>query len=485
MNPIPYIPHAYQEVMSRWIGERDQWLLFCDMGLGKTVVTLKWISDRIITGESRAVLVIAPIRVMKITWPAQIARWDFSRWMRIADMRTDEGVARWESGDFEVALINPEQLATREITTRCRCGTGCPRCEDGVRTSRVPGFVERFIAKRESLPVDTLVIDEISLARNPSSKRWNALRPHLHPTATRKAHFKAVGGLTGTPIPNSHLDLFAQVRLVDGGGRFGTAYTHYRARFFTSDYMGYKWTIKPGAAEAIDAMVSDLALVMRGEDHLKVPPCTVEDIEIDLPAKARREYDTLEKQLLVRLASGDIEALSAAALYGKLLQMTSGMVYDSDRTVHDVHEAKVQALAKLVKDLEGEPLLVLTRFKHERRRLLERFPQAVRFHEDDLPKWQRGEIPMWVADARNLSHGIDGIQLGGRKAVWVTLTDSPDIYPQTNARLVRPGQAHETTIYRILARNTVDWAVAEALRDKDKTQSGMLKAIRALQLLRK
>lgn len=493
MKPVPYRPFPYQQQMLDWLDARQHSLLFCSMGLGKTVVTLRWIADKILTGECRAALIVAPIRVCKITWPSQVAKWDFCSWMRVADMRTPEGEAMWESGDFEIALINPEQLASREINTKCRkCrGEGCAKCGGAGHTiSKAKGFVERFIAKRKTLPVDMLVWDETSLAKNPSSKRVNALRPYLHDKAMPsgkefKSQFRHITGLTGTPVPNTYLDLFAQVRLIDGGKRLGQSFTRFRDQYFTSDFMGYKWAIKPGAKQQIDTAIADLALVMLGSDYLDLPTCHTEDIEVVLPSRARRDYDTLERDLLVQIATGEIEALSAAALAGKLLQMTGGTVYDAERGVHPIHDAKIDALRKLRKQHPKEPLLVMTMFQHERERLLEAFPEAAQFDERNLAQWQAGKIPMWVTDYRSIAFGLDGLQHGGRIAVWHTTPYSQEGYAQTNARLVRTGQESETIIYRIVARDTIDDAVCESLREKDDTQKGLLNALKALQLLRR
>jgi hypothetical protein len=222
---------------------------------------------------------------------------------------------------------------------------------------------------------------------------------------------------------------------------------------------------------------------MLSDDYLDVPTCNYTDHEIALPAKAKKEYDTLKKELLLQIESGEIEALNAAALTNKLLQITGGAVYDADRTVHVIHDAKIKALKDLVKRHKGEPLLVLTQFKHERARILAAFPEAEMFHEKELARWQQGKIKMFVCDPRSMSHGIDGLQDGGRIAVWFTLSYSNETYIQTNARLVRTGQSAETIIYRIIATGTVDEAVVEALREKDGRQQGLFAALKALQMM--
>jgi hypothetical protein len=245
--------------------------------------------------------------------------------------------------------------------------------------------------------------------------------------------------------------------------------------------MGYQFGLRPGAKEKIDAKLADLALTMLGDDWLDVPTCESIDVEVKLPPSAVAEYKKMEKELLIELEKSDVVALNAATLAGKLLQITGGAVYDEFRGVHHVHDAKIEALKKLRKQHGKEPMLVLCAFKHESARVLEAIPGSRMFDEKDMAAWQRGEIHTWVADARSLSHGIDGLQKSCRIAVWMTLTYSNETYLQTNARIVRTGQSYETLIYRIVVPGSIDDAVAAALRDKSDTQTGLLNALRALQ----
>ena len=486
---------SYQGKMVRHLSDNGNACLFASPGLGKTVVTLTAISELILDGAAKGALIVAPLRVCAITWPAQTAKWDHTRWMRVANLRTAAGQQAWDDGSADLYLINSEQLPTITRNVKCRSckghEEGCDRCHMGTEELVTPGFVDRFIKGRRTLPVDILVIDELSLAKNHSSKRFNALRPYLHDIAKVDGKkdftspFRRRWGLTGTPAPNSYLDLFAQARLIDGGKRLGSAFTAFQRRYFESDYMGYKFTIRHGAKETIDEKLADLALVMLGEDYLDLPTCNTEDIEVELPAASMKHYKTLEKELLVELETGEITALSAAALTTKLLQLTAGCVFDADKNVHMVHDAKIDALRKIRKAHPKEPLLVLTSYTHERQRVLEAFPEAKQFHEKDLGDWQKGRIPMWVTDARSISHGIDGIQLAGRIAVWMTPTYSWETYTQTNARIVRTGQSSQTIVYRILAKGTIDPAVAEVLRMKEEGHSGLMAALKALQALKK
>jgi len=447
--PETFHPFPYQPAMIGHLVDRERAALFVPPGKGKTVVTLAAIDTLAVCGQFKAALIVAPLRVCSITWPAQVARWTHSAWMRVAHLRTAEGMQAWHDGSADIYLINSEMLPNR--------------------------LPDMFPPRSAHCPVDTLVIDELSLAKNHASKRFKALRKHLPKFARR-------WGLTGTPVPNDYLDLFAQARLLDDGERLGKTFTGYKdAYFHQADYMGYSYKLRKGCKEEIDAALSDVCLVLLGEDN-DMPASSVVDVPIVLPPDAKRQYKTLEKELLVSIdTSGEVVALTAATLCAKLLQLTSGAVYDEDRNILPVHDAKVAALEKLRAKHGREPMLVLCAFKHESARVLAAIPGARMFDERDMAEFQRGEIHTWVADARSLSHGIDGLQKSCRIAVWMSLTYSNETYLQTNARLIRTGQAAETIIYRLIAAGTIDDAVAEALRDKSDTQTGLLHAVHALQ----
>lgn len=510
---MKFVPFHYQPRMVNHMLERDVSALFCSPSMGKTVCVLDTLASWLLNGEAKGVLIVAPIRVCSITWPNQVRQWDHSSWMRVAHLRTPEGLKAWKDGSAEIYLVNPEQL---------------------------PKLVPLMFTKK-NIAADVVVFDELSLAKNPTSKRFNALRPYLQ-------LFKKRVGLTGTPIPNNYLDLFAQVRLLDDGARLGKSFHQYQRTFFESDYMGFKWSLRPGSKEIIDQKIADLALVMLGDDYLDIPTCSTIEVEVALPPDAKAAYKTLEKELLLELEKSDVlrdkrnklrgrqeqlirmmgldgldiqspfipdkdlkriekrylpladeynqiveeikgsdvVALSAAALANKLLQMTSGSVYAEDKSVvHEIHSAKIDALKKLRKKHGKEPMLVLVGFRHESARILKAIPGSRMFDEKDLGAWQRGEIHTWIADPRSLSHGIDGIQKGGRIAVWMTPTWSGETEQQTNARLVRTGQSNETVIYRILVPGTIDDAVCEALREKSDTQRGLFNALKALQKMSK
>ena len=442
-------PFDYQIPMVEHLLANDRAALFVSPGKGKTVVTLTALDTLATCGQLRGALIVAPLRVCSITWPAQVARWSHTSWMKVVNLRTAEGLEAWHNGSADIYLINSELL---------------------------PNRLPLMFPKRKTFtcPVDTLVIDELSLAKNPQSKRFKALHKHLGGITRR-------WGLTGTPIPNNYLDLWMQVKMLDDGKRLGVQYSGFRDDwFYAADYMGYTFKLITGSKEKIDRRLADLALVMVG-DPSDLPSSSIIDIPAALPPAARKQYKALEKEMLAEIADGEVTAPSAGVLVNKLLQLTSGAVYDEDRNVLPVHDAKLDALRTLLNKHRGEPVLILTAFKHESARIIAAIPETRMFDEMLLGEWQDGRIPVWVADPRSLSHGIDGLQKSCRIAIWCSLTYSHETYVQTNARLIRTGQTAETIIYRIIAPSTIDDAVAECLREKSDTQSGMLHAVRALQ----
>lgn len=386
----------------------------------------------------------------------------------------------------------PQGFEEREVSSEFRVESieiweqGDPRLEELRSENGRIYFYDIEVLRHPSYSVSGVLVHNCSTAKNPSSVRYNSLRPFLHdiirPSGKNfKTPFVKRIGLTGTPHPNSHLDVFAQIRLLDGGKRLGSVFTRFRDAYFSSDYMGFKWTINDGAKEVIEEKLADIALVMRSEDYLDLPPCITEDIEVTLPAAAMKAYKTLEKDLLVELATGEIQALSAAALTTKLTQITSGQVLDVERNVHFTHSAKIDALKKLRKKHPKEPLLVFTSFIHEREQVLKEFPEARQFNEKDLPLWQKGKIPMWVSDARSLAFGVDGLQVSGRICVWMTQTYSWETFHQAVSRLVRTGQEQETLVYRVIATGTIDEAIVASVTLKEAGNAGLMAAMKALQ----
>lgn len=439
----------HQSVMIDALLNNHEHMLFAGMGLGKTASTLYAVSEMLSSFEIKGVLIVAPLRVCNLTWPNEIEKWNQFNWMKVANLRTKEGKKAWKNHEAHIYLINYDMLQR---------------------------FTQDFMVgyDADDIPTDMIVWDEISKAKDPTGKRVNALRRHRH-------KFERHAGLTGTPTPNSYLDIFAPCRLIDGGRTFGPQQAAFKNRYFESDYMGYKYTIRHWAAEAIEKKLAGVATTLLSEDWLDIPETTVVDYDITLPAAVTKEYKQFKKELLIELEENEIAAPSAAVLVNKLLQLTGGAMYDDERNVHVFHDAKLKQLEKIYKKTK-EPLLVIYNYQHERDRILEKFSDAKLFTESGLDDWNNKRIPMWIANAASIGHGLN-LQEGSSQLVWFGLTYSRELYDQTNARLARTGQTLPTTIHRILCKGTVDDAVAEALREKGNTQSGLLNALKNIQKL--
>jgi superfamily II DNA or RNA helicase len=443
-----FTPFDYQVGMIQHLVDQTHAGLFAQMGLGKTVTTLEAYRQLRERGDFKGVLIIAPLRVCSVTWPDQVMRWQMP--FKVANLRTDEGKQAWLDGTADIYLINFELVS----------GRGSKK-----------GFLDEYVGA--DMPVDTLLVDELSCLKA-NSKRTKAV-------IKARKHFKRVHGLTGTPSPNGLLDLFYQLKVIDGGARLGKFITHFKNKWFDSDWNGWNWTPKPSASAEINSAIADICLVRRSQQHLDIPDCNIIDVDVTLPVKVMKQYKALEKHLVIQIAEQTVDAQSAATLVNKLQQFTAGTVYDEDGECVGLHTAKHKHLHSILSKSKGKPVLVLTRYKSEMQALLEAFPQAEQFDEKRMSDWRAGKIPCWIANPASLSHGIDGIQDSCSTIVWMSLTYSLEQYEQTNARILRTGQKKTATIHRIMAVDTIDWTVASALENKADGQSTLMASIGMLQ----
>lgn len=344
-------------------------------------------------------------------------------------------------------------------------------------------------------PFDALVIDELSSFKNHASKRWKALKK----VATRH---KVVWGLTGTPAPNGYLDLWAQIFLLDGGERLGKRVGDYRMRYFTAGahkgHIVYEWRLRMGAKDAIDRKLKDLCLSMSAEDWLSLPPIIYNTVPVSMSPTARATYERLKKEKVIPLLKKEtgfeqlnpdndeelermtnaIQGDTAAAIAGKLLQMANGAVYDDERNVVPIHDAKLDALAEIVDTSSGDNLLVFYNFQHDRERIVAKFPKAREFSgPKDVEDWNAGKVPILLCHPASCGHGLN-LQHGGHIIVWYGLTWSLELYQQANARLPRPGQTQSVIIHHIVCSDTLDERVMSVLQERDETQAGLLNALK-------
>ncbi len=444
---MKYEPHEYQVFATEYILQHPIAAILLDMGLGKSVITLTAIFD--LTLDSfliRKVLVIAPLRVARDTWPAEIKKWDHISGLKYT-------VAIGNERERKAALLQKAQvyLINRENI--------------------------EWLVTKSGLPFDydMVVVDELSSFKSHQAKRFKYLMK-VRPMVRR------IIGLTGTPSSNGLMDLWAEFKLLDMGQRLGRFIGNYRSTFFVPDKRNaqvvFSYKPKPGAEEAIYRLISDITISMKGSDHLKLPELVMNEVPVRMSAAEEQHYLTMKDEMVLSLKGKEIDAVNAAALSGKLLQMANGAVYDENHGVAHLHDQKLDALEDLVEAANGKPVLIAYWFKHDLERILKRFPAERLNSADSIRRWNAGEIPIAVIHPASAGHGLN-LQAGGSTVVWFSLTWSLELYLQTNARLWRQGQKDTVVIHHIIAKGTIDEQVMKALRLKDKTQSALIDAVRA------
>ncbi|WP_339295902.1 DEAD/DEAH box helicase [Paenibacillus sp. FSL W7-1279] len=450
---MKFKPHQYQEYATQRILDTPYIALLLEMGLGKTVSTLTAM-DLLLNDyfEAGRVLVIAPLRVADDTWAREIEKWDHLRHLRISKVLGSAAVRRKAlKAEADIYVINREN-------------------------------VEWLVSEYGSQwPFDTVVIDELSSFKNPQAKRFKALR-RVRPM------MKRVIGLTGTPAPNSLMDLWAPMYLIDQGERLGKTITGYRDRYFTpgsrSGHVVYEWKAKQEAEERVYEAISDIAVSMKAEDWLELPERIDRTIQISLSPKAQEMYKKLEKELLLPFLDADVVANTAAVLSNKLLQMASGAVYDEEKGVKLIHEAKLDALEDVIEAANGKPVMVFYNFKHSLSRIQERFPQAriLRKGKDgneDIRAWNNDEIPLLLLHPKSAGHGLNLQDSSCRTVVWFDQIWSLEEDQQANARVHRQGVRHNIVVIRLVAEGTMDEDAVAALERKAAGQDALMEAVKA------
>lgn len=421
----------YQMVMRDFLVSNPIAYCTVGLGLGKTATTLSALNELFMDGAIRSALIVAPLRVARMTWPNEVEKWEQFRWMETEHLKGDK-----PSGKAQLYFINYERLPSLESLDFC----------------------------------DVVVFDEVTRAKNHASKRIKTFRPLL-----KKRHYR--WGLTGTPRPNSVLELFAQIRLLDDGQRLGLKYDYFKQRYcYPTDYMRYNWVPRPGAEEIIYSKISDMTLTLRSSDYLDIPEMEVIDVPVSLSHAGESAYKKLEKDFLAIINNRDVVAVNAAVLVNKLLQVCGGAVYAEDKSVQKIHEDKIVALRKLVHSI-NEPVLIACQYQHEAKRICDIMKGAVHVSQvkgNLEDEWNSGRIPALVADPRSLGHGLN-LQKGGRTVIWFSPTWSRELYDQFNGRVARKGQDKISHIYRLLVPGTIDEAVVESLREKGDQQNEMLR----------
>ena len=454
---MKFTPHEYQKYCIEYIKAHNVSALFLDMGLGKTVTTLTALRDMMLDDVSVSkVLVIAPLRVARDTWPTEVEKWD-----HLSDL--DVSIIVGTAKERTAALNHSAMIYV-------------------VNRENVKWLVEYYEKNGLRWDFDCIVIDELSSFKNYQSQRFKWLRK-VRPFVRRWI------GLTGTPTSNGLMDLWAEIGILDGGERLGRFIGRYRDAYFKPGSMNpstgvvFSYIPRPGAEEQIYDRISDMTISMKALDYLDMPECVYVDHKVEMSEPERKLYDQLKKDLIIPLEDGDIDAANAASLSNKLLQMSNGAVYDENGEARPIHKRKLEMLEDLIEAANGQPVLIVYWFKHDRQRVMEHLtaagysPRDIR-ESQDIKDWNAGNIPVALIHPAGAGHGLN-IQEGGHILIWFGLTWSLELYQQTNARLWRQGQKQTVTIHHIITANTVDEDVLAALASKDVTQEKLIAAVKA------
>ena len=437
--------HEFQNYGVDFIINKPISALMLECGLGKTITTLTAVSDLIYDYfEISKVLIIAPMRVALTVWKQECDKWEQLKYLRcsIAVGSVSEREKALQS-DADIYIINRENV--------------------------------EWLVKNYPFDFDMVVVDELSSFKSHRSKRFRALRKV-------RPKFDRIVGLTGTPAPNGLMDLWAEINLIDMGERLGRYITRYRDEYFKPDKRNgaivYSYKPLPDAEERIYGKISDICVSMKAADYLEMPERVDNIVEVGMSDKETAMYKRLEKEMLLPFADGDIDAVNAASLSNKLLQLANGAVYDENGKVKKIHSRKLDALEGLIEAANGKSVLVYYSYKHDRDRISERFDVSEIKDDKDISEWNAGKIQLAIAHPASCGHGLN-LQSGGSTIIWFGLTWSLELYQQANARLYRQGQKNTVVIHHIITKGTVDEKVMTALKNKDIGQASLMEAIKA------
>ena len=443
-----FSPHNYQAYAIDYIETHPVAAVLLDMGLGKTVISLTAIADLLFDRfEAHRILVIAPLRVARDTWPAEIKKWQHLKHLTyaVAVGTVKERKAALMAG-ADITIINRENLGWLIDSS---------------------GF---------DFDYDMVIVDELSSFKNHKSKRFQSLmkvRPKM----------KRIVGLTGTPSSNGLMDLWAEFKLLDFGERLGRFITQYRNNYFIPDKRNgeiiYSYKPMPYAEDAIYRKISDITISMKSTDHLQMPELIASQYEVQLSEDEEQLYEELKSDFILGLPEGEITAANAASLTGKLSQLANGAIYDDEGNIIEFHDRKLDALEDIIESANGKPLLVAYWFKHDLQRIKTHFNVREIKTSKDIIDWNNGNISVAVIHPASAGHGLN-LQLGGSTLIWFGLTWSLELYQQTNARLWRQGQTSGTVVIEhIITKGTIDERILKALSLKEVTQNALIDAVKA------
>lgn len=442
-----YVAHNYQNYAKDFILAHKVSALFLDCGLGKTITTLTAINELMYDSfEISKVLIIAPLRVAQSTWKDEIEKWNHLNLLRysiaVGDEKERLKALKQNSDIYIINRENVDWLVTKS------------------------GIDFNF---------NMLIIDELSSFKSHTSKRFKSL-------LKIRPYFERVVGLTGTPSSNGLMDLWAEFRVLDLGERLGRYITHYRNEYFLPDKRNgaviFSYKPQKNAEERIYRRLADMTISMKSTEYLKMPELILNDIEINLDEEDQTKYKKFKKEMVMTIQEKEIDAINAASLSNKLIQLANGSIYDEDKKFYEVHNKKLDKLEEIIESANGKPVLVAYWFKADKERIEKRFKVREIKTADDIKQWNKGMIDLALIHPASAGHGLN-LQSGGSTLVWFSLTWSLELYQQTNARLYRQGQKDTVVIHHLITKNTIDEDIMKSIKRKDKTQEALMKAVKA------
>lgn len=439
---MQYKAHEYQEYATQFVLDHPACGLILDLGLGKTVIVLTalWelVLDRFEVGR---VLVIAPLRVARDTWPLEVMKWDHLKGLTYSVVIGSEKERR-------AALQKKAMLYF-------------------INRENVSWLVDSGL-----FDFDMIVIDELSSFKSSRAKRFRSLRQV-------RAGVDRVVGLTGTP--GNLEDLWAEMYLLDQGVRLGRFKTRYLNEYFVPDKRNHEviFSYKPreGAEDQIYEKISDICISMKSKDYLKMPSYISSEVYVDMSKEEKDMYEQLKKDLIVPIEGGDIDAALAVGLSNKLHQMANGAVYDENGKVRRIHERKLEALADIIESADGQPVLIAVWYQHDKEAVINRFNARLIDSSEDIRDWNEGKIPVAILHPSS-GHGLN-LQKGGHIMIWYSLVWSLELYQQTIGRIYRQGQESTVVVTHILCKDTIDEDIQAAIKLKNTSQEALIAAVRA------
>ena len=442
-----YVAHNYQNYAKDFILAHKVSALFLDCGLGKTITALTAINELMYDSfEISKVLIIAPLRVAQSTWKEEIEKWDHLNLLRysiaVGDEKERLKALKQNSDIYIINRENVDWLVTKS------------------------GIDFNF---------NMLIIDELSSFKSHTSKRFKSL-------LKIRPYFERVVGLTGTPSSNGLMDLWAEFRVLDLGERLGRYITHYRNEYFLPDKRNgaviFSYKPQPNAEERIYRRLADMTISMKSTEYLKMPELILNELEINLDEEDQMKYKKFKKEMVMTIQEKEIDAINAASLSNKLIQLANGSIYDEAKNFYEIHNKKLDKLEEIIESANGKPVLIAYWFKADKERIEKRFKVREIKTADDIKQWNKGMIDIALIHPASAGHGLN-LQSGGSTLVWFSLTWSLELYQQTNARLYRQGQKDTVVIHHLITKNTIDEDIIKSLKRKDKTQEALMKAVKA------